>query len=246
MIRWGVPTRGRTRRGRPLTNLSPVRNIAVDAGPSRSSPAVGVNFGATTPPSVTPTAPPANLPNTPQLAAQADIIGISTVVANLIRQQQGQQDVAVAIPLLQGNAEHWWEVERAAHPDARKYAHKFHELGQFCLRYMIDDRDKARKFEQGLRPDIRDKLCGTIFTTYLAVYMSDLKAEAELNKQAEYWARKKRAGPKMFKEASGSSNKKRDVGFIKRQIHVDIVINLIPVHVTVRLELALDVGNMAI
>nr|GMC63216.1 uncharacterized protein LOC109160433 [Ipomoea batatas] len=166
MIRGGVPTRGRTRRDRPSTNVSPVRNIAVDAGPSRSTPAVGVNLGATAPPGATPTTPPANLPNTPPLATQADIIGISTVVANLIRQQQGQQDVttqssyferfrrvnpptfnggpdptsaerwikeleklfdamqypnevkvAVAIPLLQGNAEHWWEVERAAHPD---------------------------------------------------------------------------------------------------------------------------------
>ncbi|XP_019164276.1 PREDICTED: uncharacterized protein LOC109160432 [Ipomoea nil] len=97
-----------------------------------------------------------------------------------------------------------------------EYAHKFHELGQFCLRYMIDEKDKARKFERGLRPDIRDKLCGTIFTTYLAVYMSALKAETELNKQAEYWARKKRAGPKISKEASGSSNKKRDVGFQKK------------------------------
>nr|GLL42030.1 uncharacterized protein LOC109184329 [Ipomoea trifida] len=285
MIRGGVPTRGRTRRGRPSTNVSPVRNIAVDAGPSRSTPAVGVNLGATAPPGATPTAPPTNLPNTPPLATQADIIGISTVVANLIRQQQGQQDVTtqssyferfrrVNPPTFNGGpdptaAERWIKeleklfdamqypnevkVERAAHPDGvswqdfkriffdnffpdslktikenefldlkqgsmtvLEYAHKFHELGQFCLRYMIDDRDKARKFERGLRPDIRDKLCGTIFTTYLTVYMSALKAEAELNKQAEYWARKKRAGPKMSKEDSGSSNKKRGVGFHKK------------------------------
>ncbi|XP_019164277.1 PREDICTED: uncharacterized protein LOC109160433 [Ipomoea nil] len=167
MIRRGVRTRGQTHRGRPSTNVSPIRNIAVDAGPSRSPPVQGVNPGATAaPPGTTPTATPTTLPNTPPLATQADISGISTVVANLIRQQQGQQDVttqssyferfrrvnpptfnggpdptaaerwikeleklfdamqypndvkvAVAVPLLQGNAEHWWEVERAAHPD---------------------------------------------------------------------------------------------------------------------------------
>ncbi|XP_073105616.1 uncharacterized protein [Elaeis guineensis] len=73
-----------------------------------------------------------------------------------------------------------------------KYANKFNELGRFCPLLMESERNKANRFEQGLRCGIRSRLSSHLFNNYKDVLERALKVESEIKRSEQERSNKKR------------------------------------------------------
>lgn len=98
-----------------------------------------------------------------------------------------------------------------------EYAHKYLELGEFFPIYMSNEETKADRFENGLKPMIRNHMSSNVYHTYQEVFDSAIKVEARLNESKEQWAERKRVREAIQHDGKSKgtrnvSNKKRDTG----------------------------------
>ncbi|XP_056168682.1 uncharacterized protein LOC130138489 [Syzygium oleosum] len=85
-----------------------------------------------------------------------------------------EDKVTLAVYQLQGNASTWWEAtQRRAFPEGTartQYEARFAELSQYAPRLIEDPVDKARRFRDGLKPEIKDQLVPLNLKDYNELY----------------------------------------------------------------------------
>lgn len=62
----------------------------------------------------------------------------------------------------------------------QEYLDRFLSLSRYAPSLIASEVDKCRRFEQGLRQEIQDKLASTVFTDFMELVNSALKAERNL------------------------------------------------------------------
>ncbi|XP_030443854.1 uncharacterized protein LOC115666225 [Syzygium oleosum] len=83
-----------------------------------------------------------------------------------------EDKVTLAVYQLQGNASTWWEATqmRVFPEGTAQYEAKFAKLSKYAPRLIEDPVDKARRFRDGLKPEIKDQLVPLNLKDYDELY----------------------------------------------------------------------------
>ena len=91
-----------------------------------------------------------------------------------------------------------------------EYEVRFTQLSHYAPMMVATDRDRCRRFEEGLNYEIRDRLTPGDLRSYPNLRAAAIRAERLQQEKEKYWAsrKSKRSDTRPGREASGRSGKK--------------------------------------
>ena len=91
-----------------------------------------------------------------------------------------------------------------------EYEVKFTQLSHYALAMVATERDKCRRFEEGLKYDIRSKITPADLRSYTDLRAAAIRAERLINERPTFLQRPKREGTTFTGETSGRPSKRQN------------------------------------